>query len=80
MPQFDFSALPYTTEDLTQDKRGDKHPADIAARDFVTLDLDYGQMGVGGDDSWGALTHPQYQLRRAGIRIPLPAPAAGQGR
>jgi beta-galactosidase len=63
MPQLDFSALPYTTEDLTQDKRGDKHPVDIAKRDFISLNLDYGQMGVGGDDSWGALTHPQYQLR-----------------
>ena len=62
MPQFDFSALPYTSEDLTQDKRGDKHPADIARRDFVTLNLDYGQMGVGGDDSWGAPVHPQYKL------------------
>jgi beta-galactosidase len=63
MPQLDFSALPYTAEDLTQDKRGDKHPADIAPRDFVSLNLDYGQMGVGGDDSWGAQPHPQYQLR-----------------
>jgi beta-galactosidase len=62
MPQFDFSALPYTAEDLTQEKRGDKHPADIARRDFVTLNLDYGQMGVGGDDSWGAPIHPQYKL------------------
>ncbi len=26
LPQLDFSALPYTTEDLTQEKRGDKHP------------------------------------------------------
>jgi len=63
LPQLDFSALPYTTEDLTQSNRGDKHPADIVKRDFVTLNLDYGQMGVGGDDSWGAMTHPQYQIR-----------------
>jgi len=63
MPQLDFSALPYTAEDLTQDKRGAKHPVDIAKRDFVSLNLDYGQMGVGGDDSWGAFPHPQYQLR-----------------
>ena len=31
-------------------------------RDFVTLNLDHRQMGVGGDDSWGARTHPQYTL------------------
>jgi beta-galactosidase len=61
-PQLDFSALPYTSEDLTQDSRGEKHPADIAQRDFVTLNLDYGQMGVGGDDSWGAQTHAQYRI------------------
>ncbi len=63
MPQIDFSALPYTAEDLTQEKRGDKHPVDIAKRDFISLNLDYGQMGVGGDDSWGAFPHSQYQLR-----------------
>jgi beta-galactosidase len=63
MPRLDFSALPYTAEDLTQSNRGDKHPADIAKRDFTALNLDYGQMGVGGDDSWGAPVHPQYQLR-----------------
>ena len=62
LPQFDFSALPYTAEDLTQNSRGDKHPADIAKRDFVALNLDYAQMGVGGDDSWGAQPHPQYRL------------------
>jgi len=62
-PQLDFSARPYTDEDLTQERRGDKHPYEIAKRDFVSLDLDYGQMGVGGDDSWGALTHAQYLLR-----------------
>jgi beta-galactosidase len=63
MPQFDFSALPFTTEDLTQDVRGAKHPYEIPRRDFVVLEVDYGQMGVGGDDSWGAFPHPQYQLR-----------------
>ena len=62
MPQFDFSALPYTAEDLTQEKRGDKHPADITRRDFITFNLDFGQMGVGGDDSWGAPVHNQYKF------------------
>jgi beta-galactosidase len=62
LPWFDFSALPYTADDLTQDFRGQKHPYEIEARDFVCLNLDYGQMGVGGDDSWGAREHPQYRL------------------
>jgi len=62
LPRFDFSAIPYTAEDLTNDKRGDKHPGDVAKRDLTVLSLDYGQMGVGGDDSWGAPVHPQYKL------------------
>ena len=62
MPVLEFSALPYTVEDLTQESRGSKHPTDIARRDFVAVNLDYRQMGVGGDDSWGAKPHPQYLL------------------
>jgi len=61
-PQFDFSAIPYTAEDLTQDKRAQKHPYEVPKRDFVALHLDYGQQGVGGDTSWGAREHPQYRL------------------
>ena len=26
------------------------------------VSLDYKQMGLGGDDSWGALPHPQYMI------------------
>ena len=28
----------------------------------MTLNLDEKQMGVGGDTSWGARTHPEYTL------------------
>ncbi len=28
----------------------------------MTLDLDYAQMGLGGDTSWGARVHPEYSL------------------
>jgi beta-galactosidase len=28
--------------------------------------VDYGQMGVGGDDSWGAPTHAEFMLPAAG--------------
>jgi beta-galactosidase len=38
------------------------HPVDLRERPFVELNVDYRQMGVGGDDSWGALPHPQYLL------------------
>jgi len=50
---FCFSALPYTFEDLKGLKWGGKHPSDLAKQDFTDLNIDYGQMGVGGDDSWG---------------------------
>jgi beta-galactosidase len=39
------------------------HIDDVRPRDLVRVNIDYGQMGVGGDDSWGARTHPQYCLR-----------------
>jgi beta-galactosidase len=29
---------------------------------LVSVDIDYKQMGVGGDDSWGAWTHEKYRL------------------
>jgi beta-galactosidase len=61
-PAFEFSAHPYWPEDLTQESRGSKHPPAVPKRDFVCLTLDHGQMGVGGDDSWGARVHPEYTL------------------
>ncbi len=36
-----------------------RHPTDVKPRDLTSLDLDHRQMGVGGDDSWGAQTHDQ---------------------
>ncbi|NOY61365.1 MAG: hypothetical protein GXO75_20825 [Calditrichaeota bacterium] len=38
------------------------HTVDLVKRNFVALNLDYKQMGLGGDNSWGARTHPQYTL------------------
>jgi beta-galactosidase len=61
-PLLGFSALPHWPEDLTLESRGAKHPADIIKRDFTCLALDQAQMGVGGDDSWGARVHPEYTL------------------
>jgi beta-galactosidase len=41
-----------------------RHTYHIKRRDLVTLNLDYKQMGVGGDTSWGerARPHPEYTL------------------
>jgi len=38
------------------------HLNDIKARDLVSLNIDYGQSGVGGDNSWGARALSSYSL------------------
>jgi beta-galactosidase len=57
-----FSALHYTIENLTQKKRGTRHTTDLKKNDFVSLNIDYGQTGVGGDNSWGARPLDKYTL------------------
>jgi beta-galactosidase len=52
------NALRYATEDMEQAK----HRYEMERREFVTLNVDLAQTGVGGDDSWGARTHPEYTL------------------
>ncbi len=44
------------------DERVNVHVNDIKPRDIVSLDIDLGQMGVGGDDSWGKRTLQEYSL------------------
>lgn len=39
-----------------------KHGGSIMKRDFVWLNIDYKQMGVGGDNTWGAQVHPEYTI------------------
>jgi beta-galactosidase len=39
-----------------------RHIDDVHPRDLTSVDIDLKQMGVGGDDSWGAWTHKQYRL------------------
>jgi beta-galactosidase len=43
-------------------KTANTHTDDVKPRELVNLNIDLGQMGVGGDDSWGARIHPQYRL------------------
>jgi len=47
-------------DDAGAGKRQTYQRADARQDDYVNLD--YQQMGVGGDDSWGARTHPEYTL------------------
>jgi beta-galactosidase len=39
-----------------------KHGADIEIGKTIQWNIDYLQMGVGGDTSWGRLTHPEYTI------------------
>nr|HMQ64501.1 hypothetical protein [Flavilitoribacter sp.] len=39
-----------------------KHGADLFPGDFITWNIDYRQMGVGGDNSWGRPVHDEYTL------------------
>jgi beta-galactosidase len=41
---------------------GQRRMSDMIPRDVVVFNVDYRQMGVGGDTSWGAKTHPEYTL------------------
>ena len=39
-----------------------RHTIDVKTRDLTSLNIDFKQMGVGGDTSWGAQTHDEYKL------------------
>ena len=43
-------------------KTANTHTNDVKPRELVNLNIDYGQTGVGGDDSWGAPVHDKYRL------------------
>ena len=43
-------------------REANRHINDVIPRDLVRVNIDLGQMGVGGDNSWRARTHPQYCL------------------
>ena len=52
------SAWPYTMADLS----AGRHTHDLPRRDTITVNIDHKQMGVGGDNSWGARPHGEYLL------------------
>jgi len=52
------SAWPYTPADL----ESARHTHELPVRDTITVNIDHKQMGVGGDNSWGARPHPEYLL------------------
>jgi beta-galactosidase len=58
------SAWPCSMNDIIEDK----HPYEIPERDFNTVNIDYKQMGVGGDNSWGYEVHEEYALPAANYK------------
>ncbi len=54
----EFSALPYAPEALEQAL----HPYELPPVHYTFVRCNLAQMGVGGDNSWGAKTHPEYCL------------------
>ncbi|MEU0225601.1 glycoside hydrolase family 2 TIM barrel-domain containing protein [Streptomyces sp. NPDC006284] len=58
-PLLEANASHFTPEDLSA---GVRHDYQLTPRDAVVLRLNYRQMGVGGDNSWGAHTHDEFKL------------------
>lgn len=67
---FGLNAQHYLREDFeSKIESGDKknrHTIDVVPRDLVAVNVDFRQLGVGGDNSWGARPHPQYRLSKQG--------------
>ncbi|UII20700.1 glycoside hydrolase family 2 TIM barrel-domain containing protein [Fulvivirga ligni] len=60
---FGFSALHNTTADFDAGpSKQQRHYTDVKPKDLIQLNIDYHQMGVGGDDSWGAKPWDKYTL------------------
>ncbi|MBX7310463.1 NPCBM/NEW2 domain-containing protein [Clostridium chauvoei] len=53
------SALHYTEQELETKA----HPYELIRQDEVNVNINYKQMGLGGDDSWGARPHNEFQLK-----------------
>lgn len=53
-----FSALPYSPHEL----ENAEHDFELSPVHYTYVRVAENQMGVGGDDSWGARTHPEYLL------------------
>lgn len=54
----EFSALPYTPHEL----ENAAHPYELPPVHYTVIRCALRQMGVGGDDSWGARTHDEYLI------------------
>lgn len=53
-----FSALPYTPHEL----ENAMHAYELPQVHYTVVRVAKAQLGVGGDDSWGSLVHPEYHI------------------
>jgi beta-galactosidase len=61
---FEFSAHHQYNSDFDPgETKQQRHTIDIEKRDLVNINIDYKQMGVGGDNSWGFMALDQYQIK-----------------
>ena len=56
--ELSFSALPYTPHEL----ENAAHVYELQQVHHTIVSVALAQMGVGGDDSWGSLVHPEYHF------------------
>jgi beta-galactosidase len=62
-PHLSMSALHFPMEDMDPgEAKKNIHPGDLDPHAETYLNIDYLQMGVGGDTSWGALPYNRYRL------------------
>jgi len=59
---FAVTAWPYTQDDLETIT----HDYQLPRQNFITVNIDGFQMGVGGDVSWGLPVHPEYRIIKKG--------------
>ncbi|NVK52371.1 MAG: DUF4981 domain-containing protein [Flavobacteriaceae bacterium] len=64
---FNMKELDFNSDEGAQSASGlvpvtTKHGADIKIGNIIQWNIDYLQMGVGGDTSWGRLVHPEYTI------------------
>ncbi|MDQ8199444.1 glycoside hydrolase family 2 TIM barrel-domain containing protein [Pelagicoccus enzymogenes] len=53
------NALPFSKDEMERAH----YSWQLPPPEGITLNIDHAQMGVGGDNSWGAISLPQYQLK-----------------
>jgi beta-galactosidase len=54
----EFSALPWTPHEI----ENAAHGYELPPVNYTVVKMSSRQMGIGGDDSWGARTHPEYLI------------------